>query len=93
MIVPRRHRRAPEHEPPPLSGGVRSLAAPEWATADGATVRIVGGQKAYTCPGCMHPVRAGVQHLVVVEQDDMEGRRHWHTECWRRELRRRGHRV
>jgi hypothetical protein len=34
-----------------------------------------------------------VQHLVVVEADDVEGRRHWHTECWRRELRRRGHRV
>jgi hypothetical protein len=91
--VPRRHRRAPEPEARPLSEGVRSLAAPDWTTVDGSTVRIVGGQKVYTCPGCLHPVRAGVQHLVVVEDDDVDARRHWHTECWRRELRRRGHRV
>ncbi|HEY1332438.1 MAG TPA: hypothetical protein VGH10_13330 [Actinomycetota bacterium] len=88
--MPRRHRRAPEAEPRPISQGVRSLSAPEWAVAGGATVRVVTGQKTYLCPGCMHDVRAGVSHLVVVEQDDVEGRRHWHTECWRRELRRRG---
>ena len=91
--MPRRHRRAPEPEPAPISEHVRSLAAPEWAIVDGSSVRAVGGQKQYTCPGCNHPVRAGIAHLVVVEDDDVERRRHWHTECWRRELRRRGYRV
>ena len=50
----------------------------------------VGGQKAYRCPGCDHEVRAGVWHLVVVPGGDVDARRHWHTECWRRELRRQG---
>ena len=91
--MPRRHRRAPEPEPKPISEGVRSLAAPEWAIVDWASVRQVSGQKGYTCPGCQHPIRPGVPHLVVVIEEDLEGRRHWHTECWRRELRRRGHRA
>ena len=67
--------------------------APAWTRADGSTVRAVTGDKPYTCPGCHHLIRPGVQHLVVVESEDVEGRRHWHTECWRRELRRRGHKV
>jgi len=91
--VPRRHRRAPEPEQAPISDRVRALAAPEWAVVDGSSVRAVSGQKQYTCPGCNHPVRAGIAHLVVVEDDDIESRRHWHTECWRRELRRRGYKV
>ena len=61
--------------------------------ADGSIVRQVTGEKAYRCPGCQQVVRAGVTHLVVVEDEDVESRRHWHTECWRRALRRRGHRV
>jgi hypothetical protein len=69
------------------------FVAPDWAQADDATVRAVTGDKPYICPGCQHQIRPGVQHLVVVEAEDVEGRRHWHTECWRRELRRRGHRV
>ncbi len=88
--MPRRHRRAPKEEARPLSPGVRGLAAPAWAVVDGATVRMVaGGDKPYLCPGCLHEIRPRVAHLVVVEDDDVEGRRHWHTECWRRELRRR----
>jgi hypothetical protein len=44
--------------------------------------------KDYRCPGCDHEIRTGVSHLVVVPHDEPEDRRHWHTECWRRELRR-----
>jgi hypothetical protein len=29
-------------------------------------------------------------HLVVVPVGDADARRHWHTECWRKELRRQG---
>jgi hypothetical protein len=25
-------------------------------------------------------------HLVVMIEGDLEGRRHWHTPCWRYEL-------
>ena len=88
--MPRRHRRAPDPEPRSLSQGVRGLAPPEWAVIEGANVRAVTGDKTYLCPGCMHEIRSGVSHVVVMEDGDIEGRRHWHTECWRRELRRRG---
>lgn len=69
--------------------------APAWAQIDGATVRAVSGEreKTYRCPGCHQEIRPGTPHLVVVEHDDVEGRRHWHTICWRQELRRRGHPV
>jgi hypothetical protein len=35
-------------------------------------------------------VRPGLRHLVVVPDGAAEERRHWHTECWRKELRRTG---
>ncbi len=89
--MPRKNRRAPDAQPPPLRRP--QFVAPDWAQADDSTVRAVTGDKPYTCPGCQHAIRPGLQHLVVVESDDVEGRRHWHTECWRRELRRRGFRV
>jgi len=61
-----------------------------WAQASDTDVRLVIGDKVYRCPGCDHEIRAGVSHLVVVPQGDPASRRHWHTECWRRELRRMG---
>jgi hypothetical protein len=87
--VPRRNRRDPEYFAAPEAPPARS-DAPLWAQAVGYDVRHVGGEKAYRCPGCDHTVRAGLWHLVVVPQDDVDARRHWHTECWRRELRRLG---
>jgi hypothetical protein len=87
--MPRKHRRdpafiTPSEAPPPRAD------APPWAQAPGFEVRQVGGQKPYRCPGCDHEVRAGLWHLVVVPTGDVDARRHWHTECWRRELRRLG---
>jgi hypothetical protein len=69
--------------------------APAWAHVEGTTVRAVAGErgKTYRCPGCHQEIRGETPHLVVVEHDDVEGRRHWHTACWRRELRRLGHAV
>jgi hypothetical protein len=65
--------------------------APVWARADGLTVRSVAGLKGktYRCPGCQQEIRPGTPHLVVAAQDDLESRRHWHTSCWRTELKRR----
>ena len=41
----------------------------------------------YVCPGCNQRVGPG-PHLVVFPAHDPESRRHWHTTCWERELRR-----
>ena len=90
--MPRKNRRNPEFSraPPPVDAARTTPDAPAWAQAPGFEVRAVGGQKPYWCPGCDHGVRAGVAHLVVVPVGDADARRHWHTDCWRRELRRLG---
>lgn len=90
--MPRRNKRDRELDVPQQGPRARS-EAPMWAIVPGYDVRHVGGEKAYRCPGCDHPVQEGVWHLVVVPQDAPEERRHWHTECWRKELRRLGHHV
>jgi hypothetical protein len=65
--------------------------APSWATVDdGVEVREVGGDKSYICPGCDHPIRPGLRHLVVVPVGAADDRRHWHAKCWQSDLRRRG---
>ncbi len=84
--MPRKHRAARERAGPPPPVEPR-LAAPVWALVPWADVRAVIGDKVYRCPGCDHEIRKGVSHLVVVPEDDPTERRHWHTECWRRELR------
>jgi hypothetical protein len=87
--MPRRNRR--RLEPPAPQGPVRpTSAAPRWAELPGHEVRQVDGDKAYRCPGCDHLIRPGLRHLVVVPADAPDERRHWHTECWRQELRRIG---
>lgn len=54
------------------------------------TVSAVAARKEYSCPGCGRAVLQGNPHLVVWredwifgEADAIEGRRHWHTACWR----------
>ena len=47
--------------------------------------------KAYRCPGCDHEIAPGVAHVVAWQVDDLtgpDGRRHWHTGCWRARERR-----
>jgi hypothetical protein len=46
--------------------------------------------KVYICPGCGLEIVPGTAHLVawradgiMGEADDLAGRRHWHTHCWR----------
>jgi hypothetical protein len=89
--MPRKHRRDPAYfEPPPPGQGRPRSAAPPWADQPGYEVRQLQGDKPYRCPGCDHLIRAAAPHLVVVPVGDPDARRHWHTECWRRELRRIG---
>jgi hypothetical protein len=63
---------------------------PAWAAAEGYEVREVAGDKEYRCPGCDHMIRRGLRHLVVVPVGASDDRRHWHTDCWKRDLRRLG---
>ncbi len=46
--------------------------------------------KVYTCPGCGLEIAPGIAHLVswradgiMGEADDLAGRRHWHSHCWK----------
>jgi len=69
----------------------------EWTDSDGGHddgedvrhVQPYQATKTYRCPGCDHEIRPGEGHEVVVPQRDASERRHWHTGCWRSELRRR----
>jgi hypothetical protein len=91
--MPRKHRAARDRATR-LGAIERPMrVAPAWAQIEGTTVRAVSGEKGktYRCPGCHQAIRPGTPHLVVVEQDDVEGRRHWHASCWQRELRLRGY--
>ncbi len=52
-------------------------------------IRPSNAVKEYSCPGCGQPIRAGVAHLVVWQEDSLlgaeaagTGRRHWHSRCW-----------
>ena len=88
--MPRKNRRAPlEYQPSPAPVG--TPRAPSWAIVEGYEVREVAGEKEYRCPGCDHTIRARLRHLVVVPVGAADERRHWHIDCWKRELRRRGH--
>ena len=89
--MPRKNRRNPEYfQAAEAAAPVSRSDVPIWAQVSGFDVRNVGGQKPYRCPGCDHEIRAGIWHLVVVPAGDADARRHWHTECWRSELRRTG---
>lgn len=83
--MPRRHRSArdrPAPEPLRPPAGI----APPWAHVDGFVVQMSTAAREYVCPGCGQLIR-GQQHLVVYPEEEPDLRRHWHTECWRRELR------
>ena len=90
MAVPRRNSPKPE-DPRPVGGGVG------WARAESGPdgdylVRAISGaqaQKTYRCPGCDHEIPVGLGHEVVVPEQAPELRRHWHTGCWFKEMRRR----
>jgi hypothetical protein len=44
-------------------------------------------RKRYTCPGCQGPIEPGTFHVVVIPDEAVDLRRHWHRGCWFKELR------
>jgi hypothetical protein len=88
--MPRKNRRDPQYFQAPAAPAPPRSAAPPWAELPGFELRHLTSEKGYRCPGCDHLVRPGVWHLVVVPDSDPDERRHWHTECWKRELKRIG---
>lgn len=48
----------------------------------------VNATKEYTCPDCGDVVAEGESHVVVWPVGDSDLRRHWHSHCWRMEVRR-----
>lgn len=56
----------------------------------GYEVRMISAERAvkdYSCPACGNAVREGEAHVVVWPSHDSDLRRHWHTHCWRIEVR------
>ena len=56
----------------------------------GYEVRRIFPEKAakeYICPACGNTVAEGEGHVAVWPEGDSDLRRHWHTHCWRIEVR------
>ena len=62
---------------------------PQLEGYEAARVPGVRAGKTYICPSCDAPIAAGVGHVVVWPEEQVEERRHWHQHCWRIAVRRR----
>lgn len=91
--MPRSNRRRDEVEPLDLERVMRSRLRTEtkrdglWNVQPQSATSAV---KEYTCPGCGLVIEPGVAHVVAWradglfgEADDLAGRRHWHSHCWK----------
>ncbi len=90
---PRRARGAQEDEDE-LDLSRALMGRPHVQTRRGVSwnVQPVSGraEKTYVCPGCGLEITPGTAHIVawradgiMGEADDLAGRRHWHTHCWK----------
>ncbi|HVL32618.1 MAG TPA: ATP/GTP-binding protein [Actinomycetota bacterium] len=59
-------------------------APPRWNVR---LIQPVKAVKTYRCPGCNQEIRPGVGHVVAWRDGGEDDRRHWHTPCWKREVR------
>lgn len=76
----RRNRRRND-EVRPLSAGFGNRRR----EGDYTVANVSGSGKQYVCPGCNQQIVAGVAHVVAWSDfEGPDGRRHWHTPCWRR---------
>lgn len=71
-------------------GGLFTATDDDDLELDGYEVRLIPAERAeknYVCPSCGNAVMEGEGHVVVWPAGDSEMRRHWHTHCWRIEVR------
>ncbi len=79
--VPRHHRRRPERDARPLTGG-GAQRQESWRGLPYSVRSVAAAGKTYRCPGCDQEVRPGSGHVVAWPVDDPDDRRHWHGACW-----------
>ena len=79
------------------SGPAEPVPGPEqvesWPDGDWVVRRVPGAgfAKPYRCPGCDQEIIPGTPHIVAWPAGrgvGVDERRHWHTACWQRRLRR-----
>lgn len=92
----RKKRRRRQREAPSRPLNLRGIAVTEVGPGGlpYQVQRVGPAQKPYVCPGCLQEVRIGTEHVVAWPEEapfgqpsGVEGRRHWHSDCWRRKLR------
>jgi hypothetical protein len=76
---PKRRLKPQETADAPVARDIVVGAPPGWQVR-----AIQKATKEYRCPGCNQEIRPGTAHVVAWRENDEEGRRHWHTPCWRR---------
>jgi hypothetical protein len=93
--MPRNRRATRENEYEPLDIERLTAGVPRSEMRSGRqwnvrSISAVAATKAYVCPGCPNPIAIGIAHVVVWRADgvlgdaaDVDGRRHWHSACWR----------
>jgi hypothetical protein len=84
-VTPRRahpeRRRKPADDQRAIPSDLAVDAPPGWHVR---AIQPVNAVKVYRCPGCNQEIRLGTAHVVAWRHGDEDGRRHWHTPCWRR---------
>lgn len=73
-----------------LGGLFTATSDEEDLELEGYEVRRIPAERAakdYVCPSCGNTIGEGEGHVVVWPAGDTEMRRHWHTHCWRIEVR------
>lgn len=91
--MPRSNRRRDEVEPIDLERALMGTKRVEVKRDGSWNVQPQSAStaaKTYTCPGCGLEIAPGIAHLVawradglMGEADDLAGRRHWHSHCWK----------
>jgi len=78
---PKRKRKPVDEKRERVSADLAIAAPPGWNVRP---VQPINAAKLYRCPGCNQEIRPGTGHVVAWRTGDDEGRRHWHTPCWKR---------
>ncbi len=89
----RSNKRSGDYEPLDVGRLTQNWRRTEQKRGREWTVQPISEQnalKVYICPGCHGDIQPGISHIVAWRNDgvlgdlaDMDGRRHWHSACWK----------